>query len=73
MNPNKKIVPELMKKTFASRRKTVMDGGVTVQDILTTYPAIKYPDEVSSVWYMHVCTYACQTINVLVIQHFYSH
>ena len=26
VNPNKKIVQELVKRTFASRRKTVMDG-----------------------------------------------
>ena len=47
VNPNRQVVKELMKRTFPTRRKFILDGnGLTVQEILLTYPALKDPAEV---------------------------
>ena len=48
VNPNKQIYRELMKKTFPTRRKAVVEGLGTVKEILDTYPALRFPDEVST-------------------------
>lgn len=47
VNPNKRIVKELMKRTFTFRRKEIVEGMGSVQDILSAYPALKFPEEVS--------------------------
>lgn len=47
VNPSKQIVRELMKKTFPTRRKAIVEGMGTVKELLFTYPALKFPDEVS--------------------------
>lgn len=47
VNPKKQITRELMKRTFPTRRKAIMDGMGTVKEILLNYSALKYPDEVS--------------------------
>ena len=47
VSPNRQIVRELMKRTFPVRRREVLDGIGTVQEILSYYPALKSPEEVS--------------------------
>ena len=47
VSPNRQIVRELMKRTFPVRRREVFDGIGTVQEILSYYPALKSPEEVS--------------------------
>ena len=47
VNPNRQVVKELIKRTFPTRSKFILDGnGLTVQEILLTYPALKDPAEV---------------------------
>ena len=46
-NPNKQTVKELMRRSFFQRRRNIVDGMGTVQDILIHYPALKNPEEVS--------------------------
>ena len=47
VNPNKQIVLKLMEKTFVLRRKDIHEGMGTVHEILSSYPALKHPEEVS--------------------------
>ena len=49
VNPNKQITRELMKRTFPTRRKEILQDGGSVEAILKMYPALKYPDEVGFV------------------------
>lgn len=49
VNPNKGITRELMKKTFPTRRRAIVDAtGFMVKELLVSYPALKFPDEVRS-------------------------
>ena len=48
VNPNKRTVRELMKRTFPLRREEIVEGMGSVQDVLSSYAALKYPEEVSS-------------------------
>ena len=55
VTPNKQVIQKLMMKTFVPRRKEILEGMGTIQDILTAYPALKYPDEVRLVVKMYDC------------------
>lgn len=63
LNPNKQSVQLLMKKTFSLRRKQILEGIGTVQEILALYSALKYPEEVSygvmAVSYIFNVFYVC--------------
>lgn len=47
VNPNKQIVQKLMQKTFVLRRRDFLEETRTVHEVLQSYPALKYPEEVS--------------------------
>lgn len=47
VNPNRQVIKQLMAKTFTLRRRQILEGMGTVQDIIKVYPALKYPEEVS--------------------------
>lgn len=42
VHPKKQITRELMKRTFSTRRKQILDGMGSVKDILAVYPALKH-------------------------------
>ena len=46
LTPNKAIITKLMEKTFHKRRQEIIQG-MAVEDIMKSYPAFKYPEEVS--------------------------
>lgn len=37
-----------MKRTYPFRRQDILAGGISMDELFTTYPPLKYPDEVSS-------------------------
>ena len=45
-NPNKYACRELMKRTFSFRRQELLQKQTLVSQMLSTYPALQYPDEV---------------------------
>ena len=45
-NPNRYSCRELMQRTFSFRRKELLENPISVDNLLSTYPALKYPDEV---------------------------
>lgn len=49
-NPNKHSYRELMKRTFTFRRQAILQKPMSVDQLMSTYPAMKYPDEVQ---YIH--------------------
>ena len=59
--PSKNIVRELMRRTFPLRRRIIMDGTEILSSILQTYPALKFPDEVSRV--VSGCTVCLNIVN----------
>ena len=47
VNPNKETVQELMRRSFFLQRRSIIEGALgSVQNILSQYPALKYPKEV---------------------------
>lgn len=49
-NPNKHSYRELMKRTFTFRRQAILQKPMSVNQLMSTHPAMKYPDEVQ---YIH--------------------
>ena len=45
-NPNKYTYQDLMKRTFSFRRQMLLEKPISVQELMSTYPAVKNPDEV---------------------------
>ena len=45
-NPNKYSCRELIQRTFSFRRRELLEKPVSVDHLLFSYPALKYPDEV---------------------------
>ena len=45
-SPNKYSCCELMQRIFSLRRWELLEKPVSVDQLLSTYPALKYPDEV---------------------------
>lgn len=46
------VTKELMKRTFPLRRQDVLDGTFTMEVLFSTYPPLKYPEEVCCYMYM---------------------
>ena len=46
VNPNKHSYRELMKRTFSFHRQALLQKPMSVDQVMSTYPAMKYPDEV---------------------------
>ena len=44
-NPNKYACKKLMQRTFSFRRKELLENPVSVDNLLSTSPALQYPDE----------------------------
>ena len=65
VNPNKLSCRELMKRTFSFRRQALLQKPLSVDQLMTTYPAIKYPDEVCMFDTLRAC--ARGKVNVLSI------
>ena len=40
------VTKELMKRTFPFRRQDILDGTFTMEVLFSTYPPLKYPEEV---------------------------
>ena len=47
-NPNKHAYRELMEQTFSFRRQALLQNLMSVDQLMSTYPALKYLDEVHS-------------------------
>lgn len=47
--PNKHSYRELMKRTFSFRRQALLQKPMSVDQLMSMYPALKYPDEVLSI------------------------
>ena len=47
VNHNKRVIRDLMARTFPTRQQELLEDGGPVADILKAYPALKYPDEVT--------------------------
>ena len=45
-NLNKHSYRELMKRTFTFRHQAILQKPMSVDQLMSTYPAMKYPDEV---------------------------
>ena len=41
-----------MKRTFAFRRQDILDGTITMEDLFSIYPPLKYPEEVCNHMYL---------------------
>ena len=51
-NLNKHACRELMQRTFAFRRQELLEKPISVNQLMSIYPALKYPIEVSHKVYM---------------------
>ena len=41
-----KVTQDLMKRTYAFRRRDILDGTITTEDLFSSYPPLKYCEEV---------------------------